>query len=80
MKKRKKTVLPSGPVDPEYFLRQKEELLRSHRQVIYLNSRELAAIKTYCERFHIQGRSRLLREAVMERVLKQLEESHPTLF
>ena len=67
-------------VDPEYLMKQRASLLRRNRQVIYLNDREMAAIDEYCNRFGIRARSVLMREAVMEKILNELEENHPTLF
>ena len=55
-------------------------MVRKHRQVIYLNDREMAAISKYCEMFKVRTKSVLMREAVMEKVLKELEDNHPTLF
>ena len=68
---RKKTSKVAG-VDPAYFDKQREALRRSHRK--------LAAIQEYCRRFKVGSRSALIRQAVMERVLRGLEENHPTLF
>ena len=76
-KKKKKT---SAGVDPEYLKKQKEALVRRHRQVIYLNDSEIAAIREYCEKFRVETKSALFRKAVMEKVLKELDENHPTLF
>ena len=67
-------------VDPAYYEKQRLSLLRRHRQVIYLNDLERGAIDEYCRRFNTRSRSALLRESIMERILSQLEESHPTLF
>lgn len=67
-------------IDPEYLRKQKASLVRKHRQVIYLNDSEMAAISKYCEMFKVRTRSVLIREAVMEKVLKELEDNHPTLF
>jgi hypothetical protein len=75
-KRRKNT---SG-IDPEYLKKQKEALVRRHRQVIYLNDSEMAAIRQYCERFRVGTKSVLFREAIMEKVLSELDDSHPTLF
>ena len=75
---RKKKAVPA--VDPEIFQRSREALRRRHRQVIYLNENEMAAVKEYCSRFGVKARSSIFREATMERVLEQLSESHPTLF
>lgn len=53
---------------------------RSHRQVIYLNDDELAAIRLYSEKFRVRSRSALFREAVLLRVLTVLDDAQPTLF
>ena len=67
-------------VDPEYLKKQKAALVRRHRQVIYLNDREMAAIEHYCDKFRVGTKSVLFREAIMEKVLKELDDNHPTLF
>lgn len=59
---------------------RKASLRRTHRQVIYLNDKEMAAVKEYCDRFGVKERSCIFREAAMERILAQLDDSHPTLF
>lgn len=74
---RKRTSLK---IDPEYLRKQKASMVRKHRQVIYLNDSEMAAISKYCEMFKVRTKSVLMREAVMEKVLKELEDNHPTLF
>ncbi len=53
---------------------------RKHRQVIYLNDSELAAIRLYSTKFKVRSRSALIRESVMLRVLSVLDENQPTLF
>ncbi len=76
---RKKKI--KGPVvDPEYMKKQKEALVRRHRQVIYLNDSEMAAIRQYCEKFRVGTKAVLFREAIMEKVLSELDDNHPTLF
>ena len=61
----------AGPaVDPEYLKKQKAALVRRHRQVIYLNDSEMAAIHQYCEKFRVGTKAVLFREAIMEKVLK----------
>jgi hypothetical protein len=67
-------------VDPAYFDKQRESLLRTHRKSVLFNDNEIAAIDEYCRRFKVRSRSALIRQAVMERVLRGLEENHPTLF
>lgn len=77
MAPRKKT---SKGVDPEYLKKQKAALLRRHRQVIYLNDSEMAAINEYCEKFRVGVKTVMFREAIMEKVLKELNDNPPTLF
>ena len=67
-------------VDPVYLKKQKEALVRRHREVIYLNDSEMAAIRQYCEKFRVGTKAVLFREAIMEKVLKELDDNHPTLF
>ena len=67
-------------VDPEYLKKQKASLVRRHRQVIYLNDSEMAAINQYCDKFRVGTKAVLFREAIMEKVLSELEDNHPTLF
>lgn len=67
-------------IDPEYLKKQKEALVRKHRQVIYLNDSEMAAIKQYCDKFRVGTKAVLFREAIMEKVLSELDDNHPTLF
>lgn len=78
MAKRKKKA--AGGVDPEYLKKQRAALVRKHRQVIYLNDSEMAAIKVYCERFRVDAKAALYRRAIMEKILTELEDNHPTLF
>ena len=76
---RKKKNIHSG-IEPEYLKKQKESLVRRHRQVIYLNDSEMAAINRYCEQFRVNAKTVLFREAIMEKVLSQLDDNPPTLF
>ena len=70
----------STGIDPEYLKKQKESLVRRHRQVIYLNDSEMAAIRQYCDKFRVSTKTVLFRVAIMEKVLKELDDNHPTLF
>ena len=56
-------------IDPEYLKKQKASLVRRHRQVIYLNDSEMAAINQYCDKFRVGTKAVLFREAIMEKVL-----------
>ena len=76
---RKRKAVSAG-VDPEYLEKQRKALLRKHRYVIYLNDNELSVIDEYCTRFKVSSKSALCREAVMSKLLNELEENHPTLF
>lgn len=76
---RKKKNISSG-VDPEYLKKQKAALVRRHRQVIYLNDSEMAAINRYCEQFKVDTKTVLFRKAIMEKVLSGLDDNPPTLF
>ena len=78
MARRKKQ--PRSNVDPDFLLKQKEAQRRNRRQVIYFNAGERAAIDEYCRRLKITSRSALLRQIIMERLLTELDEHHPTLF
>ena len=76
----KRKIKATGGVDPEYLKKQRASLVRKHRRVIYLNDSEMAAIKVYCEKFRVGTKAVLFREAIMEKVLTELEDNHPTLF
>lgn len=78
MAKKKKN--SSVGIDPEYLKKQKAALVRKHRQVIYLNDSEMAAIQQYCDKFRVSTKTVLFREAIMEKVLSELDDNHPTLF
>jgi len=71
---------PTFGVDPDYLKKQKASLVRRHRQVIYLNDSEIAAINQYCEKFRVGTKTVMFREAIMEKVLKELNDNPPTLF
>ena len=78
MAKAKKRKQAAG-VDPEYLKKQKEALVRRHRQVIYLNDSEMAAIRQYCEKFRVGTKAVLFREAIMEKILKELDGKKVTI-
>lgn len=75
----RKKKIPAG-VDPAYLDKQKALLLRKNRQVLYFNDSEMAAIYEYCTRFKVRAKGVLFREAIMSKILTELEENHPTLF
>ena len=67
-------------VDPAYLEKQKEALLRKNRYVLYINDSEMAAVDEYCTRFKVHAKAAHFREAIMSKILSELEENHPTLF
>ena len=40
----------------------------------------MAAVDEYCSRFKVHAKAALFREAIMSKVLSELDENHPTLF
>ena len=75
--RRKKTILN---VSPDFLSREKASMVRKNRQVIYLNDKEMAAISEYCSRFKVNTKSVFFRQAIKEKVLKELDSNPPTLF
>ena len=67
-------------VDPAYLEKQKAAHLRKNRYVLYFNDSEMAAVDEYCARFKVHAKAALFREAIMSKILSELEENHPTLF
>lgn len=67
-------------VDPAFLEKQKASLIRRNRKVIYFNDKEIAAVDEYCRRFSISARTTLFREIIMDKILSELDENHPTLF
>ena len=73
-------VKPLAGVDPQYLEKQKALLRRHNRYMLYFNDSEKAAIEEYCSRFKVHAKASLFREAILSKVLSELEENHPTLF
>lgn len=74
------TVKRNLKLSPEIMEREKVELVRRHRQVVLLNDREQAALDAYCRKFRIKSKTAAMRSIVMEKILFELEDNHPTLF
>lgn len=53
---------------------------RNNRVSIMLNDSEMRALNRFCERYTINNRSRLIREALMRSILHRLDKDSPTLF
>ena len=65
---------------PDFRSRERKALVRKNRHVIYFNDNEMAAIQAYCNKFKVHTKSALFREAILEKVISELEDNHPTLF
>lgn len=57
-----------------------QRLKRKHRLAITLNDEEMRTFERLINKYHIQNRSRFIRQALIQTVLKQLDEDHPRLF
>lgn len=53
---------------------------RTNKVTILLNDAEQRALETYCNRYHVVNRSKLIRETLIRAILKQMNEDNPTLF
>ena len=53
---------------------------RENKITILLNDSEMRALNRFCERYAVQNRSKLIREALMKAILKKMETDQPTLF
>lgn len=67
-------------LDPAMLAQQKASLVRKNRQVILLNDKEQEALNAYCRKFKVRSKASAIREILMEKVLSELENNHPTLF
>lgn len=67
-------------ISPEYIEKHKTSLVRNHKKVVLFNQKEIDAIEEYCRIYNVKSQASLFRKAIMEHVLKALDENHPTLF
>lgn len=65
---------------PDFRSREEETLVRKNKVVVYLNDKELEALKRYQKLLKGHPRAAICREAIMEKVLGALDENTPTLF
>jgi len=56
------------------------DLLRVNKKSILFNNKELKAIDSYCRKYHINNRSKFMREAIISSILKKFDDDYPTLF
>lgn len=72
---------------PDFRSKEQNAMKRDIKIVININKRELEAIERYQESLGSLGslggkisRSAICREAIMEKILRELSENQPTLF
>lgn len=53
---------------------------RKNRVSIMLNDSELHVLQSFCDRYNVSNRSRLIRETLMKAILQKLDQDSPTLF
>jgi metal-responsive CopG/Arc/MetJ family transcriptional regulator len=53
---------------------------REYRVSIMLNESEQRMLDSFCEKYGVSNRSRLIRETLMRAILKQIDSDQPTLF
>jgi hypothetical protein len=58
----------------------KRNSLRTHRQSFTLNDEENKALTRYILKYHVQNKSKFMRETLMIAIIRKMEEDHPTLF
>jgi hypothetical protein len=59
---------------------QYRALRRKHKHQILLNDYEIDALNKYCEKHKILNKSKVIREALFSKVIKNFEDDYPTLF
>ncbi|MDA3890848.1 MAG: hypothetical protein PF517_04200 [Salinivirgaceae bacterium] len=59
---------------------QYRTLRRKHKHQILLNDYEIDALNQYCKKHKIINKSKVIREALFTKVLRNLEDDYPTLF
>ena len=53
---------------------------RTHKVTISLNDSEMRALQRYCDKYTVRNRSKLIRETLMQNILKRFDKDSPTLF
>lgn len=65
---------------PDFRSREHKSLIRRNRVVVLLNDMEADALKRYQIALKGKAKAVICREAIMEKVIKGLDENQPTLF
>ena len=53
---------------------------RTHKVTISLNNNKKRAMQSYCDKYTVRNRSKLIRETLMQNILKRFDKDSPTLF
>jgi len=53
---------------------------RINKVTILLNDAEQRALDRFCDQYHVENRSKMIRETLIRAILKQMDEDNPTLF
>ncbi len=59
---------------------QYRALRRKHKHQILLNDYEIDAFNRYCKKHKLVNKSKVIREALFTKVLKNFDDNYPTLF
>jgi hypothetical protein len=59
---------------------QRTNLKRNNRMAFVCNDEETKMLNRFFDKYHIQNKSKWLRETIVTAVLKQMEKDYPTLF
>ncbi len=70
----------TGAKKAEADKERRERLKRVHRKTIMFNNDEYKMIEAFCKRYGVKNRAKMLREAIMGTILRQMEQDHPKLF
>jgi hypothetical protein len=55
-------------------------LKRTARHTIMFNSREMNAIRKYCDQYKVANRSKFMRETIITTILRDFDKNYPSLF
>lgn len=53
---------------------------RNSRVTVFFNDKEMEAIDKYCQKYKVESRAALIREAALRSVMGRFLEDYPTLF
>ncbi len=56
------------------------KLRRTHKLIIALNDYEAEALETYCRKYKVENKVKIVREAIMTQIHEDFGRNYPTLF